>query len=254
MKLATWNVNGLRSVSTKGFADWFERSRLDILCLQETKCRPEQLGPELRAPGGFFSAFASAEKAGYSGVALLSKAEPRDVWIGLGDPELDREGRVVGAEFKDFVVVSAYFPNSQRDLARLPYKLRFCEAMRAKLESLRASGKHVLIAGDFNVAHREIDLKNPKSNMKNAGFLPEERDWMDRFVGSGWVDAFRKFEPGPGHYTWWSYRPGVRAKNIGWRLDYFFSNPEFADRLKASRHAHETLGSDHCPVELTLKA
>jgi exodeoxyribonuclease-3 len=253
MKIATWNVNGLRSAGSKGFLEWLASSEVDAACLQETKARPEQLEEGLRHPARYFSAFAPAEKPGYSGVAIYAKKEPLDVWQGLGDPEFDREGRVLGVEFKDFALVSAYFPNSQRDHARLPFKLRFCDAILKKLEALRASGKNVAICGDFNIAHREIDLKNPKANAKNAGFLPEERAWMDRFVAAGWVDAFRRFEPGPGHYTWWSYRPGVRAKNIGWRLDYFFVNPEFSERVAGARHSPRVMGSDHCPVEMSLR-
>ena len=252
LALSAWNVNGLRSASGKGFLNWFESSACDVVCLQEIKARPDQLPEELLHPGGHFSVFNPAEKAGYSGVAVFAKTEPVDVWTGLGDPEFDREGRVIGVEFKDLVVVNAYFPNSQRDHARLHYKLRFCEAMLVRLEEIRARGKNVALCGDFNIAHHEIDLRNPKSNRKNAGFLPTERAWMDRLTSAGWVDAFRAFEPGPGHYTWWSYRPGVREKNVGWRLDYFFVNSELTDRLRSSRLRPDVSGSDHCPVELRL--
>lgn len=253
MKIASWNVNGLRSVATKGFADWLGASGLDAVCLQEIKARPEQLDESIARPPGYSSVFWPAEKPGYSGVAIFSRKAPLETWTGVGDDEADREGRFLAAEFKDFVLISAYFPNSQRDHARLPFKLRFCERATTKLESLRALGKNVMICGDFNVAHREIDLKNPKSNVKNAGFLPEERAWMGGFLDRGWVDGFRKFEEGPGHYTWWSYRPGVREKNVGWRLDYACVNAEFSDRLKSVRHAPDVKGSDHCPVIAELK-
>lgn len=260
MKLISWNVNGLRSVYRKDFAKWFKSEKADVVCLQEIKVSREQIEgeEELLHPEGYESVWHSAEKAGYSGVLMYLKKEPLEVRTGLGIAEIDREGRWLEVDVKTgagpLTVISSYFPNSQRDHARLDYKLEFCTQAEKRLQKLRSKGKHVLICGDFNIAHKEIDLKNPKSNTKNAGFLPEERAWMDRFIDLGWVDTFRTFEPGPGHYTWWSYRPGVREKNVGWRLDYFFSNPEGADRLKSVIHQPEIMGSDHCPVALTLKS
>lgn len=253
MKLASWNVNGLRSVSGKGFLNWFENSALDFVCLQEIKVKPEQLDESVRAPKGYHGYFSPAVKPGYSGIAIYAKKEPREVRPGIGIPEFDDEGRVLELSYRDFDLLSTYWPNSQRDHARLPYKLRFCESMFKYLEAKRKMGRNVLVCGDFNIAHKEIDLKNPKSNMKNAGFLPEERAWMDTFTCAGWIDTFREFEKGPGHYTWWSYRPGVREKNVGWRLDYFFTNKEHRDRLKSASHSCHVMGSDHCPVLLTLK-
>lgn len=253
MKFATWNVNGLRSVTGKGFMKWFEESDLDFVCLQEIKAKAEQLSEDVRYPRGYHSFFFSAEKPGYSGVAIYAKREPLAVREGIGMPQFDGEGRVLELEYKDFDLISAYFPNSQRDHARLPYKLAFLRAIQDRLEAKRAAGRHVLICGDFNIAHKEIDLKNPKSNRNNAGFLPEERAWLDGFTQAGWIDAFREFEKGPDHYTWWSNRPGVRERNIGWRLDYFFVNPEFRDRLKAASHAPHVMGSDHCPVLLVTR-
>lgn len=256
MKIVTWNVNGLRSVHKKNFLNWFEDEAADVVCLQEIKVAPDQLkGDEaFLHPLKYASQWHAAEKAGYSGLVIYSKKEPDAVRAGLGLAEFDREGRWLETDFKGLTLVNSYWPNSQRDHARLPFKLEFCAAAEKRLEALRASGRQVLICGDFNIAHKEIDLKNPKTNTKNAGFLPEERAWMDRFTGLGWVDTFRVFEPGGGHYTWWSYRPGVREKNVGWRLDYFFANPEFKDRLKSVAHLPEVMGSDHCPVRLTLKA
>nr|HMN69960.1 exodeoxyribonuclease III [Bdellovibrionales bacterium] len=217
------------------------------------KVRPEQLPEELRNPLKYHAYWNPAEKPGYSGTAILSKREPLDVRYGLGVPEFDREGRVTVAEFKDFVIFNSYFPNSQRDHARLGFKLRFCDAFLKAVERERRRGKTVVMCADWNIAHAEIDLKNPKSNKKNAGFLPEERAWMTRFLGAGYVDAFRHFVPDPGHYTWWSYRPGVREKNVGWRLDYFCVDEDSRSRLKSSLHQTKVMGSDHCPVYLEIK-
>jgi exodeoxyribonuclease III len=253
MRLFTWNVNGIRSVASKGFGQWLETHHPDIVAVQEIKARPEQLEPSLVQPNGYHAVWFPAQKPGYSGVAVYSKAEPTHVRYGLGTEEFDNEGRVVEVEFKNFVLLNAYFPNSQRDHARLDYKLAFCDAMRRRLDTLRNEGKHFLLCGDFNIAHKEIDLKNPKQNLNNAGFLPAERSWMDQLLAAGYVDTFREFHPEPGHYTWWSYRPGVREKNIGWRLDYFVCNPEFKDRLEDAAHHPMVHGSDHCPVELRLK-
>ena len=253
MRIASWNVNGIRSVAGKGFLDWFERSEADIVCLQEIKARPEQLDESLRHPGKFHSIWRPADKPGYSGVAVYTRHEPLAVREGLGIPEFDIEGRVLEIEFRDFVLLNTYFPNSQREHGRLPYKLNFCAAVLARLETLRRLGKHAVICGDFNIAHKEIDLRNPRANINNAGFLPAERAWMDLFIDHAWVDAFRNYELGGDHYTWWSYRPGVRARNIGWRLDYFFVNSEMINRLRSTRHEPEVMGSDHCPVILELK-
>jgi exodeoxyribonuclease III len=253
MKMVSWNVNGLRSVHTKGFFDFIDQAKADLICLQEIKVNPEVLKEPLVHPKGYHSFWNPAEKLGYSGVAVYSRTEPLNVTKGLGHKVADGEGRVITLEFKDFALVNSYFPNSQRDHARLPFKLEFCKAMRKHLDSFKKKGKHVVVCGDFNIAHKEIDLKNPKTNLKNAGFLPEEREWMEELLSNGYVDTFREFEKDGGHYTWWSYRPGVREKNIGWRLDYFVSNDEHRDRLKAATHLCDVKGSDHCPVMLTLK-
>ncbi|OFZ54272.1 MAG: exodeoxyribonuclease III [Bdellovibrionales bacterium RIFOXYC1_FULL_54_43] len=253
MKLLSWNVNGIRAAQRGGFLDWFADQNADIVCVQEIKAFPEQLDEDLRNPMGYHSYWHPATKAGYSGLALFSRHEPLEVLIDTGHPEIDSEGRILLAEYPDFTVVNTYFPNSQHDHARLPYKLSFCEKFLNLANELRDRGKPLIICGDFNIAHKEIDLKNPKANENNAGFLPEERAWMDRFLQNGYVDGFRYFTPDPGHYTWWSYRPGVRAKNIGWRLDYFTINADSADRLKRVEHQPTVKGSDHCPVLLELK-
>lgn len=259
MKIVTWNVNGLRAVHKKNFLAWFSDEDADLVCLQETKVTPEQLkGDELFLhPYQYSSAWNSAQKPGYSGTLIYSKKEPLSVQKGLGIDEFDVEGRWLEVEFQsgrqNWIVICTYFPNSQRDHARLDYKLAFCQAAEKRLQELRNQQKRVMICGDFNIAHKEIDLKNPKTNVNNAGFLPQERAWLDRLTGLGWIDGFRKFEKGADHYTWWSYRPGVREKNIGWRLDYFFINPEVQDEVQRVIHRPEVFGSDHCPVVLELK-
>lgn len=253
MKLTSWNVNGVRAAQRGGFLDWFENEQADVVALQETKARPEQLDAALLNPLGYHSYWHSAQKPGYSSVAIYSRKEPLRIQYGIGVPEIDHEGRVIVAEYPGFVLVNAYFPNSQREHTRLGYKLDFCKKMFEFLESLRKQGKQIVLCGDLNIAHTPIDLKNPKSNEKNAGYLPEERAWMTDFLKNGYVDSFRHFEKGPGHYTWWSYRPGVREKNIGWRLDYFCVNGEHQDRMSSMIHQPNVKGSDHCPVTLTLR-
>lgn len=259
MKIASWNVNGLRAVFKKNFLSWFENEKADVVCLQEIKIAKKDLASgdldqEIQNPGRYFSTWHHAIKPGYSGLVIYSKKEPQDVRVGLGIQKFDSEGRWLETDFNSKTIINSYFPNSQRDHARLDFKLEFCTAAEKRLSELRSAGREVIICGDFNIAHREIDLKNPKSNVKNAGFLPEERAWMDRFVDQdGWVDSFRHFDQGPENYTWWSYRPGVREKNIGWRLDYFFVNPEIVDQLKSVTHLDQVFGSDHCPVRMLLK-
>jgi len=253
IKLRSWNVNGLRSCGRAGFGKWFAAQSADVVCVQEIKANSDQLTPDLLNPKKYHSFWHSAEKPGYSGTAIYTKKEPLDVRYGIGAKEIDREGRVVAVEFKNYIVINTYFPNSQRDHARLPYKLAFCEAFHKFTEKELGRGKSIFICGDMNIAHNEIDLKNAKSNKKNAGFLPEERAWMTQFLDSGYVDTFRHFEKGPDHYTWWSNRPGVRQRNIGWRLDYFITNADSQTRLKAAVHQHKVLGSDHCPVALEIK-
>ena len=253
MKLVSWNVNGIRSVHTKGFTKWFESEAADVVCVQEIKATPEQLDEGMLHPLKFHSYWHPAQKPGYSGTAIYSKKEPLSVKIGIGVPEIDAEGRILSAEYVDFTLVNAYFPNSQREHTRLDYKLRFCDEMLKYCNKLRKSGKNVVLCGDYNIAHQEIDLRNPKSNQDNAGFLPEERAWMDKFLKAGYADVFREKVSEPHHYTWWSYRPGVRAKNVGWRIDYHCVNEEFRDRVKDTQHQPKVLGSDHCPIVLEVK-
>lgn len=253
-KLVSWNVNGLRACEKKGFSKWFASENAEVVCLQEIKAKPEQLPPEMIHPLNYHSFWHPAEKPGYSGNAIYTRREPLEVRYGIGKKEFDREGRVLTVEFKNFSVISAYFPNSQRDHARLGFKLDFCLAFEKFVKQERARGKSVFMVGDWNIAHTEIDLKNAKANQKNAGFLPEERAWMTKFLGLGYIDGFRHFEKGPGHYTWWSNRPGVREKNVGWRLDYFLLDQESKMRLRAAEHQTNVFGSDHCPIVLKIQS
>ena len=247
----SWNVNGIRALEKKGFVDIVKESGADIFAVQETKIQPEQLSDVLRQIDGYRSFWFSAEKKGYSGVGIYSRAEPENVLYGIGDQQFDREGRVLTLEYDDFFLINAYFPNAQHGLLRMEYKLQFDAALHAFALEL-AEKKSVVVCGDFNVAHKEIDLKNPKENEKNPGFTPEERAWMDTFINSGFVDTFRKFDQGPDNYTWWSYRFNARARNIGWRIDYFCVDPKSEKRVIEAAILKDQLGSDHCPVSISF--
>lgn len=249
MKLISWNVNGIRACLQKGFLDFFNEIDADIFCLQETKLSAGQL--ELDLPG-YYQYWNFAEKKGYSGTALFTKKEPIAVTYGIGVPEHDTEGRVITAEFEEFYVVTVYTPNSQRELTRLDYRQEWEKAFLAYIESLNEK-KSVIFCGDLNVAHKEIDLKNPKTNHKNAGFTDEERACFTRLLEAGYVDSFRHFYPDlEGAYSWWSYMGGARAKNVGWRIDYFVTSVSLQDRLAGAAIHPDIMGSDHCPVELDL--
>ena len=250
MKLISWNVNGLRAAVEKGFLDFFKAADADIFCLQETKLQEGQIKLDLP---GYHQYWNYAEKKGYSGTAIFCKEEPVSVTYGLGIDEHDHEGRVITAEFEDFYFVTVYTPNSQDGLKRLDYRMTWEDAFRAHLLKL-AETKPVVAAGDMNVAHQEIDLKNPKTNRKNAGFTDEERNKMSTLLDSGFVDTFRYFYPdAEGIYSWWSYRFKAREKNAGWRIDYFIASESMKDRLAGAKIHTEVFGSDHCPVELELK-
>ncbi len=251
MKLISWNVNGIRSILGKGFHDFFAAHRPDVLCLQEVKAHPHQVELELE---GYHAHWNPAEKKGYSGTALFTKVEPRAVTTGLGEFLADTEGRVQTADFGDFYLVNVYTPNAQRDLARLPYRTQEWErAFLAYLRDLERT-KPVIFCGDLNVAHTEIDLANPKTNQKNAGFTPEERACFTQVVEAGFVDCFRELHPGQtGHYTWWSYMNNARARNIGWRIDYFCMSASLRPRLQSAAIHCDVMGSDHCPVEIVIE-
>lgn len=248
-KLISWNVNGLRACLNKGFLDYFHEADADVFCLQETKLQAGQV--ELDLPG-YRQFWNYAEKKGYSGTAIFTKEEPLSVAYGIGTEEHDREGRVIAAEFPDYYVVVCYTPNSQNELARLPYRMEWEDAFRAYLKKLEEH-KPVILCGDLNVAHQEIDLKNPKTNRKNAGFTDEERNKMTELLSAGFVDTFRHFYPDQKDiYSWWSYRFRAREKNAGWRIDYFIVSESLKERLADAKIHTEILGSDHCPVELDL--
>ena len=250
MKLISWNVNGLRACMQKGFMEFFNQADGDIFCLQETKLQAGQL--ELELPG-FHQYWNYAEKKGYSGTAIFSKKEPLKVTFGIGAQEHDQEGRVITAEYEEYFVVTVYVPNSQRELTRLDYRMQWEEAFLQYVKGLEKS-KPVIYCGDLNVAHQEIDLKNPKSNHHNAGFTDQERKCFDRVLESGFVDTFRYFYPDKKEvYSWWSYMFQARAKNTGWRIDYFVASQALTDRLADAKIHMEVMGSDHCPVELDLK-
>ena len=250
MKLISWNVNGLRACVTKGFEDFFREADADVFCLQETKLQPGQIRLELP---GYYQYWNSAEKKGYSGTAVFSKREPISVSYGIGVEEHDREGRVITLEFPEFYLITVYTPNSQDGLARLDYRMQWEDAFLSYLKGLEQS-KPVIFCGDLNVAHEEIDLKNPKTNRKNAGFTDEERAKMTRLLENGFVDTFRYFYPDQeGIYSWWSYRFQARSKNAGWRIDYFIVSECLKDRLQDACIYTEVMGSDHCPVGLILK-
>ncbi|CAG37145.1 exodeoxyribonuclease III [Desulfotalea psychrophila] len=248
----SWNVNGIRAVEKKGFIDIVQELNPDVIGLQETKAQPEQLSESLKNIPGYTSYWYSAQRKGYSGVAFYSKHEPLQVIYGIGAEEFDCEGRVITLEFADHYLATIYFPNSADQLKRLDYKLRFNRALLAFFQKLEKE-KAVILCGDFNVAHKEIDLKNPKSNVKNAGFTPEERAWMDEFLEAGYTDTFRLFNQDPENYSWWSYRFSARSKNIGWRIDYFCVSENGQKRIVNAEILPEVMGSDHCPVLLDFK-
>ncbi len=248
-KMVSWNVNGLRAAMKKGFLDVFHEFDADIFGLQEIKALPDQLPDEVKSIPGYHAYWYPAQKKGYSGTAVFSKKEPVNVVYGLDREEFDSEGRVLTLEFDEFYFINVYFPNAQHGLKRLDYKLAFNREVLAMMERL-AKEKSVILCGDLNVAHREIDLANPQSNQKNPGFSPEERAWLDEVISAGYVDTFRQFNQEPQHYSWWSYRFNARARNIGWRIDYFVVDPGSRDRVKNAFIHDEITGSDHCPVSI----
>jgi len=249
VKLISWNVNGLRAVLRKNFLEYLDAEKPDVLCLQETKCTPDQV--EQLWPAGYTTYWNCAEKKGYSGTVIFTKSRPLKVTPHLGVTEHDREGRVLTAEFTGFFLVNVYVPNSKRELTRLAYRQQWDRDFLRFLTKLEKK-KPVIFCGDLNVAHQEIDLANPKANVHNHGFTPEERAGFDAFVAAGFFDMFREFEKGGGHYTWWSPMSNARARNVGWRLDYFLLSATLRPCLKRAFIRPEIAGSDHCPVGIAL--
>jgi exodeoxyribonuclease-3 len=274
-KLVSWNVNGVRAVMKKGFWDWYDKTQASIVSLQETKITDEDFTPlanenglipldpqrlsqldletKRKSPPIYYE-IATAKKAGYSGVATLSTVKPKEVIVGLGESRFDNEGRVLFIDFEKFLLVNTYFPNAQRDLNRINYKIEFSDCLLEVLKKKRQKQPHIIICGDMNVAHTEIDIKNPKSNENNSGFTKIERDWFTRFLSHGYVDTFRHLKPDARDvYSWWSYRPGVRERNIGWRIDYFIVTKEMLPFVKKAEIDMKQNGSDHCPVILEIQ-
>jgi exodeoxyribonuclease-3 len=255
MKILSWNVNGLRACARKGFLDWLKGCRGRIVAVQEVRAREEQLEEDLRRPPRWRTHFVAAERPGYSGVGLFSRMKPDSVESSLGAKRFDVEGRLQMARFGKLLIVNSYFPNGngkERDNSRIPYKLAYYRKLFRHLEAAKKAGERILVLGDLNTAHEEIDLARPKQNVKTSGFCPEERAEISRWLRAGWVDTFRQFEKGPGHYTWWSQRGTARERNVGWRLDYVLASPGALPFVRRAFIQKNVLGSDHCPVGVDL--
>jgi exodeoxyribonuclease-3 len=251
-KLISWNVNGIRAAYKKGFLDWMKKENPDILCIQETKAHEEQLADELKNVKGYHSYFCSGERKGYSGVAVYTKEKPISIKKGFGIVKFDNEGRILILEYPHFTLFNIYYPNGKARAERLQYKMEFYDAFLAYVNKLKKKGKKIIICGDVNTAHKEIDLARPKENSKVSGFLPEEREWIDKFLGYGYVDTFRMFNQEPDNYTWWDQVTRARERNVGWRIDYFYVNEEFKDNVKEAFILSEVMGSDHCPIGIKI--
>ena len=253
MKVLSWNVNGIRAVDRKGFFQWFTKEKPDVICLQEIKAQKEQLPSHLRNTPNYHLYINSAEKKGYSGVATYTKQKPLDVKMGFGIEKFDREGRILITEYSKFILFNIYFPNGKKNQERLDYKLDFYDTFLAYADNLKAKGKNIVVCGDFNTAHKEIDLARPKENEKISGFLPIERAWIDTFIDHGYIDTFREFNKQSEQYSWWDMKTRARERNVGWRIDYFFVNKEFMKYVKNAFILQEVLGSDHCPIGIEIE-
>ena len=253
IKLLSWNVNGIRAAYKKGILNWFSKEQPNILCIQETKAMKEQLPDDLINVNGYNSFFSSAEKKGYSGTATYTKNNPVKVSNGIGIQKFDSEGRFLVTEFDEFMLFNIYFPNGKAKAERLQYKMDFYEAFLKHLKKLLKQDKKIVICGDVNTAHKEIDLARPKPNEKVSGFLPEERAWIDKLLEAGFIDTLRVFNQKPEQYTWWDMMTRARDRNVGWRIDYFFVSDNLKDNLKNAFILPDVMGSDHCPVGIELK-
>ncbi len=252
MDIFSWNVNGIRACAKKGFKEFIDEYSPDVLFLQETKVAESDLPDELCNPYGYQSVWHSAERKGYSGVAVLTRLTPTNVISGFGNPEFDCEGRVIQIEFNDLLILGVYFPNGQKDDTRLNYKLRFYNALFDYCDEMRSMGKKLIVCGDYNTAHTPMDLARPKENQHTSGFLPIEREWISELCRRGYVDIYRKQHPNNESYSWWSYRSAAREKNIGWRIDYFMVGDDVQDQVTESFILNQVMGSDHCPVGIRL--
>lgn len=253
MKITTWNVNGYRAILRKDALQWVPEVDPDVLCLQEVKANIDQISEEEAAIAGYEACWNGAERKGYSGTATYHKIKPDEVVRGFNVGKFDNEGRLIRSRFGDLYLYNIYFPNGGQENKRVPYKLEFYEELLNICDELHANGKQIIITGDFNTAHNEMDLANPKSNEKNTGFLPEERVWIDKYLEHGFVDAYRALYPERVEYTWWTYRFNSRARNVGWRLDYFLVSESLMSSVEDVVIHGEIMGSDHCPVSLILK-
>ncbi len=254
IRLLSWNVNGIRAAYKKGFIDWVRKENPDILCIQETKAHPEQLTDDLLNINGYKSYFSSSVvKKGYSGVAVYTTPEPVNVGHGFGIPKFDDEGRIIIADYQKFILINIYYPNGKASDERLKYKMDFYDAFLDYADALVKKGKKLVICGDVNTAHKEIDLARPKENEKISGFLPIERDWMDKFISHGYVDTFRMFNDQPEQYTWWDMQSRARERNVGWRIDYFFVSENLKKYVKDAFIMPDVMGSDHCPVGVEIE-
>jgi exodeoxyribonuclease III len=255
MRILSWNVNGFRAIVKKGMFDWLMKDGADIICLQETKVfDPQELDMELLAPKGYVSCWNSAqEKKGYSGVAVYSKRQPKKIEKGLGVKKFDTEGRALVAYYDGFALLNIYFPNGKQNEDRLGYKMDFYDAFLSFCDGLRRKNIPLVMCGDYNTAHREIDLARPRENEDVSGFLPEERAWIDSYVSHGYLDTLRMFHPEPAQYTWWDMKSGARARNVGWRIDYFFVSDDLKNKVSDAFILKDILGSDHCPIGIELQ-
>ena len=252
VKILCWNVNGVRAAQRHGFVDWLNKESPDIQCLQETKAMPDQLDTELRQPLGYRVCWNYQEWKGYGGVATFMKQEPLSTQISIGITEFDVEGRIIICQYPEFILFNVYFPNGKKDAKRLKYKMDFYDAFFDFIEPMRRKSEKLIVCGDFNTAHKEIDIARPKENEKVSGFLPMERAWLDKLVEHGYIDTFRHFHPEPEQYTWWDMKTRARERNVGWRIDYFFITENLLPSIEKAYIMPEVMGSDHCPIGLTL--
>lgn len=253
IRLLSWNVNGIRAIAKKGFVDWMEKDSPDVLCLQETKVSPDQIPPEIRSIPGYHTSFGSLARKGRDGVALFSRVKPQSVKNSLEIPGLDDECRAIVADFGSFLLYGVYFPNGKASPDRLAYKLRFYDLFLEQINALKSQGKSIVVCGDVNTAHKEIDLARPKANEKISGFLPLERAWIDRLVENGFVDTFRLFHPEGENYSWWDLKSRARERNVGWRIDYFFVSENLKNSVRSAFILKDVMGADHCPVGIELE-